>query len=1041
MMVDQYSTLMESHSKDNENNNKDDENINSDDSQLPGASYSFSSRGPTPDGVMPDLCAPGGAIAPIPRHTLQGKGQKHGTSMASPSACGLAAVVLSALEAHGLDNRQVNTHELRRALQNSAKSLPQDNVVVDPFAQGAGLVSATRAVQYILAHHGKPGQNMAFDVKVPTKNNARGIYIRDSLQLAGPMTMTVSVRPRIDHSLYKTDKEMEDMLSLELEFDLVPSSPGWLQCPKRLTLLSTKERATGQTFSIRIDPRKLPSGPNYATVDAIDLNDPDRGPLFQVPVTVIVPHAILREPKFAFAMDGKDVAPTAKILDADSDKSMTVATNDNGVDFSMAIELTPGAPKRRFLSVPHAAEWASIKIRSTTPTASRSGPHSLILHAIPFVRGDLHNKMIQLKKFFQLDEGIEREFQLNVRPGSTLEVCLQLSWLANPTKTSVIADVEFHSLDARPPTLVSNQPVRISASTEFARIGASAPLRSEKINPKATLSRVYRTIRPKEYKISAASFDDRDVLPPSDAELKACKAGDTSEENSKHGTLVLKSYIEYNFELAESKDDTSISITPRIPSLFRQLYDSPVDSQLWILQDANGKVLGYGGCIHDASPITLTTKVTANYKLFLRIAHPSRKVLEELKDLPLRLSMKLSKALDCPIYTEMNRASVPGVSGDDGSSPIKEKTLRRGDHCDLYISRPTWKIPDWIQPGDVMVGNIQLNQKGSGTTTLDLVYELPPKSCVKDGSQPNNDDDTENKQSDNSEDGNSGDEEALAEAIFHAKVKHLSKLRSRKNTAAYKELADALKSEKSDSLTLLEECVLFAKEVRIDDDDDDVNNKTAVSNEYRWRVSSVAAAVNAMQSSFGGPIDEAAMAQYFGCNRPEPDEDDADDTVKTEAKKIKKEMDDRRKAWRRALLSKAFLWSDAALFSRVKTSSIATSEETGLSEEDKRAFNTAVKDLKKWVSVPDDLSTEKEKCQLALVLARHLLVCQDKPIGALASLRKSRKELPAESSSYKDLLDEMVKIMSEELEGMQYWVERIEEDVAERFPKVKQLIL
>jgi len=35
----------------------------------------------------------------------------------------------------------------------------------------------------------------------------------------------------------------------------------------------------------------------------------------------------------------------------------------------------------------------------------------------------------------------------------------------------------------------------------------------------------------------------------------------------------------------------------------------------------------------------------------------------------------------------------------------------------------------------------------------------------------------------------------------------------------------------------------------------------------------------------------------------------------------------------------------------------------------------------------------------------------------------------------------MVKIMSEELEGMQYWVERIEEDVAERFPKVKQLIL
>ena len=34
-------------------------------------SYSFSSRGPTPDGWLPTLCAPGGAIAPVPRHTLQ----------------------------------------------------------------------------------------------------------------------------------------------------------------------------------------------------------------------------------------------------------------------------------------------------------------------------------------------------------------------------------------------------------------------------------------------------------------------------------------------------------------------------------------------------------------------------------------------------------------------------------------------------------------------------------------------------------------------------------------------------------------------------------------------------------------------------------------------------------------------------------------------------------------------------------------------------------------------------------------------------------
>merc|ERR1740138_1170929 len=100
-----------------------------------GTSYIFSSRGPTPDGWIPTLCAPGGAIAPVPRHTLQGKAQYHGTSMASPNACGVAACVLSALRRAGI---RPNPIELRRALVNSARLVEQH----DPFAQGAGLISA-----------------------------------------------------------------------------------------------------------------------------------------------------------------------------------------------------------------------------------------------------------------------------------------------------------------------------------------------------------------------------------------------------------------------------------------------------------------------------------------------------------------------------------------------------------------------------------------------------------------------------------------------------------------------------------------------------------------------------------------------------------------------------------------------------------------------------------------------------------------------------------------------------------------------------------
>lgn len=119
--------------------------------EVGGASYSFSSRGPTSDGYLPSLCAPGGAIAPVPLHALQCKAQYHGTSMSSPNACGVAACVLSALRAGGVE---VGPIELRRALENSAGEVE----VQDVFAQGAGLINAPAAIEYATAHHGKLGQ-------------------------------------------------------------------------------------------------------------------------------------------------------------------------------------------------------------------------------------------------------------------------------------------------------------------------------------------------------------------------------------------------------------------------------------------------------------------------------------------------------------------------------------------------------------------------------------------------------------------------------------------------------------------------------------------------------------------------------------------------------------------------------------------------------------------------------------------------------------------------------------------------------------------
>ncbi|CAB9511098.1 Tripeptidyl-peptidase 2 [Seminavis robusta] len=1008
MMADQYSTLMGSSS-----NSSSADNDKNDPAELPGASYSFSSRGPTPDGVLPDICGPGGAWAPVPTHTLQGIGQKHGTSMSSPNVCGAAAVLLSALKEKGIDVDTFSPSELRRALKNTAiKSTAEEkDSVLDPFAQGAGLVSVTKALDYALAHHGKPGQDLAFAIKIPTSGNARGIFIRDALQLAGPMTKTVSVRPLLQHSIQKTDEEMSYLLSLELDLDLVPSQ-SWVQCPDRMTLVSTKERGVGQTFAVRMDPRGLPPGAHYATVDAIDSKDPARGPLFQVPITVIIPHAIVSPPPFKFAVDG-NVDQTTQVLSADTDKTVEISTCDNGIDIEMRYDLTPGAPSRRFISVPASAEWATIKIRSVTPIAKHEAPHNLILHAVPFARGDLHNKLIQIKKFFPLNEGTERIFHVHVKGGSTLEICMQLSWLSNPSPASLTCDVEFHSLDCRQPTFMASQQLRISSATEFARFGAGAPFRSEKINPKAMLSGVFRTIRPKEYKIAVGSYDDRDIMPPSDAEIKAAATTSEGEEPQQvDGTQIYKMTLEYSFKLADSKEDASIMVTPRIPSLFHQIYDSPIDSQLWVLEDKNGKILGYGSCMHEAAAVSLASKPGGEYKLTFRTGHPKRSVLEQLKDIPLRLTMKMGKELDCPVYSEFDKASTPGVT-EDGRDPVKLTALRRGAHCDLYVTRPTAKLPDWVQPGDVMYGKVQLNQKNEGATTFDLFYEVPPKSDVKDGSKQKDDKKTDDKKDDEDQ----KLEEDFTDSIFKAKVSHLSKLRGKKKSEAYEALADELKQEKADNLPLLEELVSYAKEVKVPDSEKE--------NEKTWRASEVSKAVDAMLSSNGGPIDETAIAQYYGCNNPAPEDDDDDEEQKEEAEKTKKEMGDNRKAWRSALLTKAGAWSDAC------------DATTPPSEDDQTTFDTAVKDMKKWVAAAGDLNGDKEKVRHAVVMARHQRICKSKGVSALASLRKARKDLPEEF--FKELTEEIEKVLKG-IDGMSYWLQQMKEDMDERYPKVKQIL-
>ncbi|KAL7459659.1 hypothetical protein ACHAWC_011570 [Mediolabrus comicus] len=934
MMIEQYSTLPPE----------------DDDAPLEGASYYFSSRGPTPDGYLPDVCGPGGAVAPVPRASLQGKAQYHGTSMSSPNVCGVAACVLSAVKQNGVI--ACGPNELKRALKNTAIA---SGFVVEPFSQGSGLVSALDCADYIIKNHGKEGQSIAIDVSFPARNNARGLYIRDEVELDSPQSFSVLVKPQFSHANMRTSSELDELLSLELHL-LLKSSEAWVTCPESMTLMSAKER-NGQTFSVRLNTQDLKPGVHYASVDALDASDEARGPIFSVPITVIVPHSRFvstDKPKFQLS---------------DTSENESIALKDNGLDLTSTFQLAQGVPNRRFFTVPMGAEWATIKLKS------KDAPR-VLLHAIPFVRGDMPNTECQLKRFFQMKEGVEEEYHIRVKGGSSLEVCLQLLWLANPSPGFVTADIEFHSLNIRGPTLVSSQPVTITASSEFARLGASAPLRAEQLNPECKLKSVLRTLRPNNIDITLGSAE-RDKEPPSDAAL----ASNADEVPSR----IYEMRLTYQFKV---EGDKPIDVRPSFPSLFNQLYDSPVDSQIWSLSDNNSKIITYGSSMHHASPISLKK---GDYTVTLLLRHPSRSSLDQMKDLPCEIDLKIPTALDCKLYDELDKASTPAVK-DDGRKAMEKKLLPKGSYQDIYVARPTEDLPSWVVPGDVIQGSLVLDKDKAAVSSMKLLYITPPKATAKNG------DDEKSKEKDK--------EDSLEDVVFKAKLDHAGSLRA-KNVTVYKEIIATLKEERPSSVPLLSEMLTFALEGPLPDANTDAEDQV--------RAAEVEQVYNDAMKSNGGPIDVSALAQYFGLNEPDKDELDADD----EAKDLNKEMKEQSDVLKKILLARASLYG-----------SLATKDSSEVSR-----FGQSVKEMKQWVKL-DSLKDDDEKITFTITLVRHASICQDKKALAISLLLKAKKDISSGKKLKK--LDEELLVLFDSVDGMSHVKENLQEGIYYRYPVFKR---
>ncbi|XP_068214350.1 tripeptidyl-peptidase 2 [Palaemon carinicauda] len=373
--------------------------------KLPGCPYTWSSRGPTADGARGvTVCAPGGAITSVPRFTLHSNQLMNGTSMASPHTAGCVGLIVSALKQKSIP---YSPYSVRRAIENTALSLD-----VDIFAQGHGLIQVQHAVEHLIQHSNGVEDKIRFAVECGSERT-KGIHLRNWPALK-PVDVSVTVEPKL---LNDTKADPSEKLSFCMEFVMTCDAP-WVRAPPCLQM-----SYMFRSFQVSIDPRGLSRGGVYfTTVKAYNATNVEKGVMFEVPITIVV--------------------PTIDLL--------------HGYFYSSAAEIfRAGCVRRHFLQVPIESTWASVTLKASHSEKCQR----FTLHAVQ-LKPSCSVKTLEYHKVVNLGCNESTTLVFAVRGGYTLELCLA-RWWSSLVEGQVETSVDFHSLSP------SQEEVKLDLYTSF----------------------------------------------------------------------------------------------------------------------------------------------------------------------------------------------------------------------------------------------------------------------------------------------------------------------------------------------------------------------------------------------------------------------------------------------------------------------------------------------------------------------------------------------------------------------------------------------
>ncbi|XP_072983794.1 tripeptidyl-peptidase 2 isoform X2 [Typha latifolia] len=423
-----------------------------------GLEYTWSSRGPTVDGDS-GVCisAPGGAVAPVPTWTLQRRMLMNGTSMASPSACGGVALLVSAMKAEGIP---VSPYTVRRALENTASSI--GDLLEDKLTTGQGLLLVDRAHEYVQKTRDFPSVCYRVSINQVGKSTPalRGIYLRGSNACLQSSEWTVQVDPKF----HEGASNLEQLVPFEECIELHSTEESVIHAPEYLLLTHN-----GRSFSIVVDPTNISYGLHYHEVYGIDCKAPWRGPLFRVPITIIKSIAPMGQPPvFSFS----------------------------------SLSFQPGHIERRFIDVPLGATWVEATMRTAGfDTARKFFIDTLQISPL--------KRPIKWEAVATFPSPSFKSFTFPVKGGLTMELAIAQFWSSGigSHETCVVDfEVVFHGIST------NLEAVLLDGSESPSRIVATSLLASEKLVPVATLNKVKVPYRPVDSKLSSLPLN-RDRLP------------------------------------------------------------------------------------------------------------------------------------------------------------------------------------------------------------------------------------------------------------------------------------------------------------------------------------------------------------------------------------------------------------------------------------------------------------------------------------------------------------------------------------------------